>query len=214
MNSLMSDIIVPVFSAAIGAGIGGWIAFLIAKHKFSLENRDEGRAGLNTMLFWLGEISEKCKDATKILGRKPENDREREELLARIKDKHSEVDELLRAMGITKQQWESHQDHILRLAMIDITKDKDECENCKNIYRDINKVIWDTEIYVKAFNEIAKKIKFSDDTGHPEVKTMEFARSDVFWTKITNTRATLNEISKACETISESINKTLTALNQ
>lgn len=59
-SRLISEVIVPVLSAAIGAGIGGWIAFLIAKHKFSLENRDEGRAGLNTMSFWLSEICEKC----------------------------------------------------------------------------------------------------------------------------------------------------------
>ena len=210
-NNLISDVIVPVLSAAIGAGIGGWIAFLIAKHKFSLENRDEGRAGLNTMSFWLSEVCEKCSHAIEVIKIKPVNDSEWEVLLSHISGKHTVVDELLRTMGITKPQWESHQEHILRLAMTDITKGKDRCENFKKIYRDISRLIWDTEHYVKTFNDLTKNIKFEDD-GHPKEKTMNDAKDPAFWDKIANTKVRLDAIQNDCREISENINKALTVL--
>lgn len=210
-NSLISEVIVPVLSAAIGAGIGGWIAFLIAKHKFSLENRDKGHAGLNTMSFWLSEICEKCSHTAEVIKIKPENDGEWEDFLRCVNGKHTVVDELIRTMGITKQQWESHQEHILRLAMTDITKDKDKCENFKKIYKDINRLIWDTEHYVKVFNEMARDIKF-DSNKHPEQSTMEEVHKPAFWDKIANAGVKLDAISNACREISEDINKALNTL--
>lgn len=212
-SRLISEVIVPVLSAAIGAGIGGWIAFLIAKHKFSLENRDEGRAGLNTMSFWLSEICEKCSHTAEVIKIKPENDGEWEDFLRCIKGKHTVVDDLLRTMGITKQQWESHQEHILRLAMTDITKGKDSCENFKKIYKNINRLIWDTEHYAKAFNGMARNIKF-DSNNHPEKSTMEEVHKPEFWDKIANAGVKLDAISKACSETSEDINKALTTLKR
>lgn len=212
LNNWISDIIVPVLSAAIGAGIGGWIAFLIAKQKFSLENREEGRAGLNTMKFWLEGVSDECKKAADVIKLKPEKESEWVDLLTHINGKHSEVDELLRTMGITKQQWESHQNHILRLAMMDITKKKKVREKCEEVYKEINHLIGDTEIYTKELNELTRGIKYNPDTGFPEESTMNYVCGTDFWTKIANTSNKLNNISNECKRISANINKILIAL--
>lgn len=116
MNSLISEIIIPIFSATIGATIGGIFAYKIAQIRFSSDNTKEGNVGLFAMQIELNKLIAASAEVVNILN-PPESEVDAKNLLNRIIQKSEVGPRLIDEMDVFKEYWMRYQHQILRCAL-------------------------------------------------------------------------------------------------
>jgi len=206
MEILLSDLVFPAIYTTIGAVIGGWCAYLIAKRNFMLDRLHQGDECVELLKFSTDNLNTQC-DALHNHIRTYTDCQEEDECIAFLRNLTDKGVQVKTAISSFSSCWARNSDTISLCTTKSVCSNREKREKYKTFYNAITKAVDETtrfdriiEKYTKLYNKARNPDSFKARAflNHPEMKELLRAAND-----------TLNELLKMCT----EINNAYTVLN-
>lgn len=172
--NLVSELIFPTIYTTLGALIGGWIAYRIAKRNFSMNRWDEGKTYVSLLNIYANTIVERCEDLRAFLSSwNPRN-----ETLVEIHTFRRDCRLLENEMCFFVEYWSKYKENVQYCRLESVCRNTKLREQYKNIVSKCESIIVTISIistylddvreeYDKMNNDDNERIKFlSDNKGY------------------------------------------------
>lgn len=206
MKTLVSDLLFPTIYTVIGAVIGGWFAYLIAKRNFMLDRLHQGDECVELLKFSADNLNTQC-DALHNHVRTYTDCQEEDECIAFLRNLSDKGVQVKTAISSFSSCWARYCDTISLCTTKSVCSNREKREKYKAFYNAITKAVDETtrfdrivEKYAKLHHKARNANSFNAKAflNLPEIKELLRAAND-----------TLNDLLKMCT----EINNAYTILN-
>ncbi len=197
MQTLVPDLLFPTIYTIIGAAIGGWFAYLIAKRNFMLDRLHQGDECVELLKFSADNLNTQC-DALHNHVRKCADYQKEDDCIAFLRNLSDKGAQVKTAISSFSSCWARNSDTISLCTTKSVCGNRGKREKYEAFYKAIAKAVDETTRFNKILEKYAKHYREKKSGGF-EARTF----LNLFETQELLRAAydTLNELLKMCTEI-------------
>ena len=198
-TELLNNLIYPMIYTAIGAGIGGWVAYRIAKEQYSRDRLNETIGFVFLLKKTADRIAKSSKDMSKYIeGFEEKSNADSIRFVCVVMEKHLELNTDL--LQLT-QQWETCKERVSLCSSKFVCKNSNIRESIEQLEDNLPNILFKIQSYKRLYESFKKKYDEKSEKVGFEIN--DFLNTDESKRQLRDASACLSKISVLCKEISE-----------